>query len=106
MSPDVPFASAFSLPGPRAPRYNHVIRTTFFLEHFAMAITVDAVYENGVLKPAAPLCLKEHQQVRITIAEAVDWVQRTRGIVPCSDPALTQWAAMDPDLADDAGEEP
>jgi len=71
-----------------------------------MAITVEAVYENGVLKPAAPLHLKEHQHVRITIIDAVDWVQRTRGIVSCSDPALTQWAAMDPDLAYDAGEEP
>jgi predicted DNA-binding antitoxin AbrB/MazE fold protein len=29
-----------------------------------MAITIDAVYENGVFKPLRPLHLKEQQQVR------------------------------------------
>lgn len=71
-----------------------------------MSITVEAAYENGVLKPLQPLFLREHQQVRITIAESVDWVYRTRGIVPCSDHALIEWAAMDPDLAYDDGDEP
>ena len=33
-----------------------------------MAITVDAVYEDGVLKPAEPLPLKEHEAVRVTVA--------------------------------------
>jgi predicted DNA-binding antitoxin AbrB/MazE fold protein len=32
-----------------------------------MAITIDAIYENGVLKPAEALPLKEHQKVRVTI---------------------------------------
>jgi predicted DNA-binding antitoxin AbrB/MazE fold protein len=32
-----------------------------------MAITVDAVYENGVLKPVQPLPLKEHEAVRLTV---------------------------------------
>ena len=71
-----------------------------------MSLTVEAVYENGVLRPIQPLFLREHQQVRITIAEPVDWVHRTRGIVPCSDHALIEWAAMDPDLAYDFGDEP
>ena len=71
-----------------------------------MAITVEAVYENVVLKPVQPSFLRDHQHVRITIAEPVDWVQRTRGIVPCSDQALIQWAAMDPDLGYDSEEEP
>jgi predicted DNA-binding antitoxin AbrB/MazE fold protein len=71
-----------------------------------MAIIIDAIYENGVLRPRQPLSLREHQQVRITIAEPVDWVYRTRGIVPCSDHALIEWAAMDPDLAYDFGHEP
>jgi hypothetical protein len=31
-----------------------------------MALTIEAVYENGVLEPAGPLPLKEHEQVRIT----------------------------------------
>jgi predicted DNA-binding antitoxin AbrB/MazE fold protein len=32
-----------------------------------MALTVEAVYENGVLKPAQPLPLKEHERVRVTV---------------------------------------
>ena len=32
-----------------------------------MAITVQAVYEHGVLKPAEPLPLLEHEQVEIVI---------------------------------------
>jgi predicted DNA-binding antitoxin AbrB/MazE fold protein len=32
-----------------------------------MAITVEAVYENGVLKPAQPLPFPEHATVRVTI---------------------------------------
>ena len=68
-----------------------------------MAITIDAIYENGVLKPQPPLSLREHQQVRITLQEPVDWVHRTRGIIPCSDHALSEWAAMDPDLEYDFG---
>lgn len=32
-----------------------------------MTITVDATYENGVLKPAQPLPLSEHEKVRVTV---------------------------------------
>ena len=32
-----------------------------------MPITVDATYEDGVLKPAEPLPLSEHAQVRVTV---------------------------------------
>ena len=32
-----------------------------------MAITVEAVYENGVLKPSEPLPFKEHERVTITV---------------------------------------
>jgi predicted DNA-binding antitoxin AbrB/MazE fold protein len=35
-----------------------------------MAITVEAVYENGVLKPSEALPLKEHEKVRVTIEPA------------------------------------
>jgi predicted DNA-binding antitoxin AbrB/MazE fold protein len=33
-----------------------------------MSNHVDAVYENGVLRPLEPLPLEEHQRVRITIS--------------------------------------
>lgn len=32
-----------------------------------MAITIEAVYENGVLKPSQPLPFKEHEKVNITV---------------------------------------
>jgi len=35
-----------------------------------MAFTVEAVYENGVLKPAQPLPLKEHEKVSVTVETA------------------------------------
>jgi len=37
-----------------------------------MAIQVDAVYENGVLKPLHPLDLAEHEQVVVVIKESED----------------------------------
>jgi predicted DNA-binding antitoxin AbrB/MazE fold protein len=51
-----------------------------------VAITVEAVYENGVLKLEQSLPLREHQKVRVTIqpepslAEQTNWVQETYGI--------------------------
>lgn len=32
-----------------------------------MTITVDAVYEDGVLKPSEPLPLQEHEKVRLSV---------------------------------------
>ena len=34
-----------------------------------MAITIEAVYENGVLKPLGALHLREHQQVKIGMVQ-------------------------------------
>ncbi len=36
-----------------------------------MSVTVEAVYENGVLKPNEPLPFKEHETVRITVEPAL-----------------------------------
>jgi predicted DNA-binding antitoxin AbrB/MazE fold protein len=46
-----------------------------------MAIVVEATYENGVLKPAEPLPLKEHEQVHITVQPKTNWVDETYGIL-------------------------
>jgi len=35
-----------------------------------MAITVDAVYENGLLQPIEPLPLAENEKVRLTVEPA------------------------------------
>ena len=36
-------------------------------------LTIEAIYENGVLKPARPLPAKEHETVRITIEPQPSW---------------------------------
>jgi predicted DNA-binding antitoxin AbrB/MazE fold protein len=46
-----------------------------------MSITVEAVYENGVLKPAQPLPFQEHEKVRITVMPAVSHVRRSAGLI-------------------------
>jgi predicted DNA-binding antitoxin AbrB/MazE fold protein len=61
-----------------------------------MAITIEAVYENGVLKPAEPLPLKEHEKVRVVIEAGVTWAERTAGIVPWTgDPEVLRRIAED-----------
>jgi predicted DNA-binding antitoxin AbrB/MazE fold protein len=32
-----------------------------------MTLTIEAIYENGVLKPIQPLPLKEHERVQVTV---------------------------------------
>ena len=52
-----------------------------------MAITVEAIYENGVLKPAQPLPLKEHEKVLVSVRtpadvqKALDAVERSYGLL-------------------------
>ena len=46
-----------------------------------MAITVDAVFENGVLRPTQPLPLKELEKVQITIQSERSWAERTSGLL-------------------------
>ena len=64
-----------------------------------MSITVEAVYENGVLKPTEPLSLQEHARVQIIIERSTRQEQASPGVVRCTDPQLIEWAAMDADLA-------
>jgi predicted DNA-binding antitoxin AbrB/MazE fold protein len=55
-----------------------------------MAITTEATYENGALKPTSPLPLKENEKVRITVesanqpappGEAEQMVRRSYGLI-------------------------
>ncbi|HJT78031.1 MAG TPA: antitoxin family protein [Gemmataceae bacterium] len=46
-----------------------------------MALTIEAIYENGVLKPSGPLPLKEHERVRVTVHASGNWVQETAGMI-------------------------
>jgi len=64
-----------------------------------MPLTVEATYENGVLKLAQPLPLKEHEKVRITIQPTSSWVQETYGICGWKGTALeAERFATDPEL--------
>jgi predicted DNA-binding antitoxin AbrB/MazE fold protein len=70
-----------------------------FEEVVAMAFTVEAVYENGVLKPAEPLPLKEHEKVRVTVQPALSRSRQTAGLLRWTgDPALLERFIMDPEL--------
>lgn len=46
-----------------------------------MAITVEVVYEDGVLKPTEPLPLKEHEKVPITVHPRVSNLADAYGIM-------------------------
>ncbi len=54
-----------------------------------MTLTIEAIYENGVLKPQEPLPLQEHEKVRITVESERTWAERTAGML--------QWSG-DPDV--------
>jgi predicted DNA-binding antitoxin AbrB/MazE fold protein len=41
-----------------------------FVEDQTMTLTIEAVYENGVLKPTKPLPFKEHEKVTLTVESA------------------------------------
>lgn len=71
-----------------------------------MTITVEAVYENGVLKPTEALALQEHQKVELTIrtpAEiraAVAAVRRTAGMLKWTgDPEVLRRIAEDDEFS-------
>jgi predicted DNA-binding antitoxin AbrB/MazE fold protein len=55
-----------------------------------MTIDVDAVYENGVLKPERPLALKERAKVHITIEADAEEAMATKDAG-----GSTDWKAID-----------
>ncbi|MFI5305391.1 MAG: antitoxin family protein [Nitrospiria bacterium] len=46
-----------------------------------MAKSIEAVYEEGVLKPLSPLNFKEHEKVKIFIETAENVARSTSGII-------------------------
>lgn len=64
-----------------------------------MAFTIEAVYENGVLKPKEPLPLPEHQQVQITVLPLPCNLADCYGIMGFTGTAEeADYFAMDPEL--------
>jgi len=67
-----------------------------------MTITVEAIYEDGVLKPAQALSLKEHEKVRVTVYKsaavpsALAAVEQSYGLLRWSgDPEVLRRIAED-----------
>jgi predicted DNA-binding antitoxin AbrB/MazE fold protein len=64
-----------------------------------MSITVEAIYENGVLKPSQPLPLKEKEKVRVTIDSKISPILQAYGIMGWTGSAeLANFFALDPEL--------
>lgn len=60
-----------------------------------MTMSVEAIYENGVLKLAQSLPLAEHAKVRVTIEHAPSLAQRTAGMIGWTGDAETFERIMD-----------
>lgn len=54
-----------------------------------MSLTVEAIYENGVFKPARPLPLKEHEKVRLTVVRETSLAEQTYGLIGWTGDAAT-----------------
>ena len=64
-----------------------------------MAFTIEAIYENGVLKPTAPLPFKEHEKVRITVESPVSRLSDLYGLMGFTGTAQeADYFASDPEL--------
>ena len=64
-----------------------------------MAITVEAVYENGVLRPSEPLPWKDGDRVRVTVSSLDSPLLRAYGIMGFKGTAAeAEYLAMSPDL--------
>jgi predicted DNA-binding antitoxin AbrB/MazE fold protein len=46
-----------------------------------MTLTIEAVYENGVLRPTQPLPFQERQKVQIIVRSALSRVRQTAGLI-------------------------
>jgi predicted DNA-binding antitoxin AbrB/MazE fold protein len=64
-----------------------------------MPLIVEAVYENGVLKPVEPLPLKEHEKVQLTVHPHASRLVDAYGIMGFQGTVEeADYFAMDPDL--------
>jgi len=64
-----------------------------------MPLTVEAIYEDGVLKPAEPLPLTEHEKVRLTVVRETTVAEQTYGMMGWKGSAEeAEYFAMSPEL--------
>jgi predicted DNA-binding antitoxin AbrB/MazE fold protein len=60
-----------------------------------MVRTVQAVYENGVLRPLEPLPLEERERVTVTVSDALGMTERSRLDIGYIESARKEVAAME-----------
>jgi predicted DNA-binding antitoxin AbrB/MazE fold protein len=61
-----------------------------------MSLEIEAMYENGVLKPDVPLPLEERQRVKVTVHEATSRIRRSYGLMGWTgDPEVVRRIAED-----------
>jgi predicted DNA-binding antitoxin AbrB/MazE fold protein len=64
-----------------------------------MPITIEAIYEDGVLKPAQPLPLQERERVMLRVEPVVSWTDRSAGVLRWDgDPEELRRLAVDPEF--------
>ena len=64
-----------------------------------MAVTVEAVYENGVLRLSEPLPFKDHEPVRVTVESRTSPILQAYGIIGWKgDHETLERFALDPEL--------
>jgi predicted DNA-binding antitoxin AbrB/MazE fold protein len=68
------------------------------LEVAEMPRNIEAVYENGVLKPLSPLDLKEHERVRLTVEEGRNSVRATSGMLSGISDSVIEEVALSPEF--------
>ena len=60
-----------------------------------MTKTIDAVYENGVIKPPEKLLLSESQKIKVTIETTGSLAASTKAIIPADPDVVRQVAEGD-----------
>jgi len=69
-----------------------------------MAITVEAVYENGVLKPSQPLPWKDGARVRVAVSSLDSPLLKAYGIMDFKGTAEeAEYLALHPDFLPEEG---
>src|SRR5207253_592354 len=58
-----------------------------------MTITVDAIYENGMLKPVKPLPLEEHEKVTLNIYPAISLADVAHRVMTIEAMVRSSWPA-------------
>jgi predicted DNA-binding antitoxin AbrB/MazE fold protein len=63
-----------------------------------MSKTIEAIYENGVLKPLNTIDLKEHEKVKIVIVKVESTAKATSGIIKGLDDKTIDEIAISPEF--------